>query len=110
MAPGSDLLVEASSLPAEGPQNCQDIFVGDDFVRHAAGAQEFPFDMNLVAVPRIGTCHEPPGVEENMPPNFLLPESIVKGDGGGPMIDLGQTRGKLLVLTLGITSIVEKGV
>ena len=43
-----------------------------------------------------------------MPPNFLLPESIVKGDGVGPVIDLGQTRGKLLVLTLGITSIVEK--
>ena len=32
-----------------------------------------------------------------MPPNFLLPESILKGDGGGPMIDLGQTRGELLV-------------
>ena len=43
-----------------------------------------------------------------MPPNFLLPESIVKEDGVGPKIDLGQTRGKLLVLTLGITSFVEK--
>jgi hypothetical protein len=43
-----------------------------------------------------------------MPPNFLLPESIVKGDGVGPKIDIGQTRGKLLVLTLGITSIVEQ--
>ena len=43
-----------------------------------------------------------------MPPNFLLPESTVKGDGVGPKIDLGQTRGKLLVLTLGITSIVER--
>jgi hypothetical protein len=43
-----------------------------------------------------------------MPPHFLLPESIEKGNGVGPKIDLGQTRGKLLVLTLGITSIVEQ--
>ena len=43
-----------------------------------------------------------------MPPNFLLPASIVRGDGVGPKIDLGQTRGKLLVLTLGITFIVEQ--
>jgi hypothetical protein len=43
-----------------------------------------------------------------MPPNFLLPESTVKRDGVGPKIDLGRARGKLLVLTLGITSIVEQ--
>src|ERR1700694_2248184 len=43
-----------------------------------------------------------------MPPNFLLPESIVKSDGAGPKIDLGLTRGKLLVLTLGITRCVEQ--
>src|ERR1700680_2845948 len=42
-----------------------------------------------------------------MPPNFLLPESIFKEDGAGPKIDLGLTRGKLLVLTLGITCIAE---
>jgi hypothetical protein len=48
------------------------------------------------------------GLEENMPPNFLSPESIVKGDGVGPKIDLGVTRGKLLVLTLGITRIIEQ--
>ncbi len=43
-----------------------------------------------------------------MPPNFLLPESIVRRDGVGPKIDLGLMRGKLLVLTLGITSVVEQ--
>jgi len=43
-----------------------------------------------------------------MPPNFLSPESIVKGDGVGPKIDLGVIRGKLLVLTLGITRIIEQ--
>jgi hypothetical protein len=42
-----------------------------------------------------------------MPPNFLLPESLFNGDGAGPKIDLGLARGKLLVLTLGITCIVE---
>ena len=44
-----------------------------------------------------------------MPPDFLLPESIFKVDGTGPKIELGLTRGKLLVLTLGITSVVEQG-
>ena|ERR1700737_3584287 len=43
-----------------------------------------------------------------MPPNFLVPESIVNSDGDGPKIDLGLTRGKLLVLTLGITCCVEQ--
>jgi hypothetical protein len=42
-----------------------------------------------------------------MPPNFLLPESIFKEEGAGPKIDLGLMRGKLLVLTLGITCIAE---
>jgi hypothetical protein len=40
--------------------------------------------------------------------NFLLPESIVRADGTGPEIDLGPKRGKLLVLTLGITRILEQ--
>jgi hypothetical protein len=40
--------------------------------------------------------------------NFLLPESIVRADGTGPEIDLGSKRGKLLVLTLGITRILEQ--
>jgi hypothetical protein len=40
--------------------------------------------------------------------NFLLPESIVRADGTGPELDLGLKRGKLLVLTLGITRILEQ--
>ena len=40
--------------------------------------------------------------------NFLLPESIARADGAGPEIDLGSKRGKLLVLTLGITRILEQ--
>ena len=40
--------------------------------------------------------------------NFLLPESIVRADGTGPEIDLGPKRGKLLVLTLGITRTLEQ--
>jgi hypothetical protein len=37
-----------------------------------------------------------------------LPESIARADGMGPEIDLGSKRGKLLVLTLGITRILEQ--
>ncbi|MGP0071645.1 MAG: hypothetical protein ACLPWF_06895 [Bryobacteraceae bacterium] len=40
--------------------------------------------------------------------NVLLPESIVRANGIGPEIDLGSKRGKLLVLTLGITRILEQ--
>jgi len=40
--------------------------------------------------------------------NFLLPESIARTDGTGPTIELGPKRGKLLVLTLGITRILEQ--
>ena len=43
-----------------------------------------------------------------MPPDFLLPESIARADGTGPEIDLGSKRGALLVLTLGITRIIEQ--
>jgi len=43
-----------------------------------------------------------------MLPNFLLPEGIARADGKGPEIDLGSKRGKLLVLTLGITRILEQ--
>lgn len=40
--------------------------------------------------------------------NVLLPESIARADGAGPEFDLGSKRGKLLVLTLGITRILEQ--
>jgi hypothetical protein len=47
-------------------------------------------------------------MEENMLPTFLLPESIARADGTGPEFDLGSKRGKLLVLTLEITRIIEQ--
>lgn len=40
--------------------------------------------------------------------SVLLPESIARADGAGPEIDLGPQKGKLLVLTLGITRILEQ--
>lgn len=40
--------------------------------------------------------------------DFLLPESIARADGVGPECALGSKRGKLLVLTLGITRIIEQ--
>jgi hypothetical protein len=40
--------------------------------------------------------------------NVLLPESIARADGTGPEIELGSKRGRLLVLTLGITRILEQ--
>jgi hypothetical protein len=43
-----------------------------------------------------------------MLPTLLLPESIARADGIGPDLDLGSKRGKLLVLTLGITRIIEQ--
>jgi hypothetical protein len=43
-----------------------------------------------------------------MLPNFLLPESIARSDGKGPEMALGSNQGKLLVLTLGITRILEQ--
>jgi hypothetical protein len=43
-----------------------------------------------------------------MLPNFLLPESIARADGKGPDVVLGSKQGKLLVLTLGITRILEQ--
>ena len=40
--------------------------------------------------------------------DFVLPESIARADGVGPEVDLGRMRGRLLVLTLGITRILEQ--
>ena len=40
--------------------------------------------------------------------DFVLPESVVRADGMGPEFDLGRRRGKLLVLTLGVTRILEQ--
>jgi hypothetical protein len=39
---------------------------------------------------------------------FLLPETTVREAGAGPAIDIGEERGGTLILTLGITRILEK--
>jgi hypothetical protein len=41
-------------------------------------------------------------------PKSLLPESVRKGDGVGPVVALDQHCCKLLVVTLGITDVVER--
>src|SRR5579872_3790845 len=43
-----------------------------------------------------------------MLPQFLLPETTVREAGTGPSIDLGSERGGTLILTLGITRIIEQ--
>ena len=43
-----------------------------------------------------------------MLPSFLLPETVIREDGEGPAVDLGSAQGKLLLLTLGITRIIEQ--
>jgi hypothetical protein len=41
-------------------------------------------------------------------PKCLLAESLRRADGVGPIVDLGQQKGKLLVVTLGINAVVER--
>jgi len=43
-----------------------------------------------------------------MLPNFLIPEAVIREDGEGPSINLEASHGKLLMLTLGITRIIEQ--
>ncbi len=43
-----------------------------------------------------------------MLPTFLIPEAVIREDGVGPEIQLGSAQGKLLLLTLGITRIIEQ--
>ncbi len=43
-----------------------------------------------------------------MLPSFLIPEAVIREDGEGPVIALGSSQGKLLLLTLGITRIIEQ--
>jgi hypothetical protein len=44
-----------------------------------------------------------------MPPNSLLTEITAQADGIGPVFDIDQDAGRLLVLTLAITRIIEQG-
>ncbi len=43
-----------------------------------------------------------------MLPSFLIPEAVIREDGEGPEISLGASQGKFLMLTLGITRIIEQ--
>lgn len=43
-----------------------------------------------------------------MLPQFLLPETTVREAGNGPELDLGDQQGETLILTLGITRIIEQ--
>jgi hypothetical protein len=41
-------------------------------------------------------------------PNFLVPETVIREAGTGPDFELGPSQGKLLLVTLGITRIIEQ--
>ena len=43
-----------------------------------------------------------------MLPTFLLPEQVVRENGQGPIIDLGEDQPGMLTITLGITRIIEQ--
>ena len=43
-----------------------------------------------------------------MLPGFLLPETTIREAGNGSELDLGDSRGHVLLLTLGITRIIEQ--
>src|SRR5579883_2867597 len=43
-----------------------------------------------------------------MLPEFLLPETTIREAGSGPEIALGEQHGEALILTLGITRIIEQ--
>ena len=43
-----------------------------------------------------------------MLPEFLVPEITIRESGAGPVIALGTNHGGLLILTLGITRIIEQ--
>lgn len=46
--------------------------------------------------------------EATVLPNFLVPETVVREDGRGPDCELGDLTERLLLLTLGITRIIEQ--
>ena len=46
--------------------------------------------------------------EIKMPDSFLVPETKVEANGAGPALEIGSSAGKTLLLTLGITKIVEQ--
>ena len=55
----------------------------------------------------MGTASVSP-LNRSMLPNFLQPESVHRSDGESEAIALGEAKGKLIQLTLGITRIIEQ--
>lgn len=49
-----------------------------------------------------------PAAKSVSQPKYLLPEAMRNGDGVGPAVPLGDYSGKLMVVTLGITDVVER--
>ena len=43
-----------------------------------------------------------------MLPNFLVPETVTRQNGASPEVELGSASGKPVLLTLGITRIIEQ--
>lgn len=43
-----------------------------------------------------------------MLPAFILPETTIREAGTGPALELGQSQGGLVLLTLGITRVIEQ--
>ncbi len=43
-----------------------------------------------------------------MLPDFLVPETLTRENGSGPEVELGRASGQQLLLTLGITRIIEQ--
>ena len=43
-----------------------------------------------------------------MLPSFILPETTIREAGNGPAVDLGEHHGEAVLLTLGITRIIEQ--
>jgi hypothetical protein len=41
-------------------------------------------------------------------PSFLVPETVIREDGEGPVVNVASAKGKVLLLTLGITRIIEQ--
>lgn len=58
-------------------------------------------------IPQMWECPQKE-CESHMLPNFLLEEQVVRANGSGPKLDLGEAHPSLLNVTLGITSVTEQ--
>ena len=55
----------------------------------------------------MSTLNADPGSNKALP-NFLLQETIQRANGESDAVEIGSSKGKLIVLTLGITRIIEQ--